>query len=1472
MLKKKWLSVLVGAMCSTSVLAGSQISIQYFRGGNDFDNWGIYTWNGTTHGKMAWDDASVMPATVKATRALFNFELAEDSDSMQFLIRDDSTGGKDAGDKLIKGATDGDHYCMFENSNRMVKASAANGVCDQRAHWLTPELLVWPYREAADEYLLVSSTQGNISVTDGLLANADFQVAMQKDPNGVPEAIKQKFAQSYDQDAMKLSIEPEQMQAMLKGQLFAVALTEGKVVDITAVRLPGILDDQYAYDGELGVQFNEGAPKLALWAPTAQSVKLHLFSGPDTEENNVVEMTEQNGVWSVQGDSSWVNQYYTYEVTVYHYLTDKVETYRVTDPYSVNLSQNSRRSQIVNLYDWDNPALVPEQFAELEKPVLHKPEDAVIYEMHVRDFSISDETVPETHRGTYRAFSDAESNGVKHLQSLAEAGLTHVHLLPMFDIASVNEDPSQREEPVGLSAEGTAKYDDTNKTILADYANTDGFNWGYDPLHFGAPEGSYATNANGLSRIYEVRQMVSSLSDMGLRTIMDVVYNHTAASGLSDKSVLDKVVPGYYHRRNIWGVIENSTCCENTASEHHMMEKLMVDTLVTWAKAYKMDGFRFDLMGHHMKRNMQHIRDALNALTIEKDGVDGKSIYLYGEGWDFGEVAGGRLGENATQFNMGGTGIGSYNDRLRDAVRGDCCGSLSQLKSQGFINGLSYDDNGAAAQGRTTYAEKEWLLKGMADDIRVSLAGNLKDYHYTDRNDQRITGFETKWSKNDETAVAYTNDPQENILYVSKHDNQTLWDISQYKHPTDLSMYDRVRAHNVGMSLFMLGQGVPFLQAGAEALRSKSLTRDSYNAGDWFNKLDWTFTSNNWAVGQPVEQYPEAGVMDFASSILETVPEASELDIKAGVNHFRELLRVRKSSPLFHLSDKEQVNRRVKFHNVGPNQQAGVIVMSITDGVCAGADLDANYDEIVVVINARHVDITFDMLGADVLELHPVMADDIDADAEVQKSTFEAGVLSVPKRTTAVFVQRQGETRRWGQCNDVPTTVDTMFLRGTFNEWGAAAMTFTEGQWRYIGYFPEAGLFKFDVSGNFAVNFGDNEPDGKADSFGENIAHEAGLLLFSFDYDSADKHYSAVVLNEQNDFDQDGLLDIFEAKYGLDPFTDNADEDPDQDGYTNLEEMNANTDPTDSNSVPSVCSVDSYHYHDFNCDGKSDLLWRDQATGMTYMYLMDGIHGYRAKYVANVAPVWQLAAIGDFDGDHKADIMWRNTETGANYMYLMNANLRKATYPLNTQSDMNWQVLGAGDMDNDGDSDIVWRNAETGEVSVYWMQHGKIDTVQVVDTRDAAEWTLAGIADMDGDGLDEMVWRSGISGEVIISPVIDGAAQPARVRYVDDQNWQIAQVTDLDGDHKADLVWRNQATGFNYLYFMDGATVVKAVGLNQVPNGWQPAVQGDFNGDGMSDLMWRHETTGLNYIYLMNGQHRLQHGVMNQVPAGWNVF
>ena len=530
-----------------------------------------------------------------------------------------------------------------------------------RAHWLGEDLIGWDSAAAqgAANVWLHYAEDGDLQLSaDGLVGGT--AVALTLDPAGLPDAVKAKFPHLSGYAAYRLDASAN-VAEILKARL-AVSATdaEGGVLDATSMQIPGVLDDLYTYDGDLGVVWQGAIPTLRVWAPTARMVRLHRFAGATGDALEVLDMSldAENGTWSIAGEPSWKDSYYLYEVTVYAPETQSVESNMVTDPYSFSLSANSARSQIVDL---DDAALRPAGWNGLQKPDLPNPEDIVLYELHVRDFSWNDPTVTEANRGTFRAFTEDGTLGMSHLRNMSISGLTHVHLLPAFDIATVTE---RREDQVELDFDALralAPDSEEQQAAVTAVEDQDGFNWGYDPWHYTVPEGSYSTDPDGGQRILEFREMVQSLNEVGLRVVMDVVYNHTNAAGQNAKSVLDRIVPGYYHRLSADGGVEQSSCCPNTASEHNMMEKLMVDSIITWARDYKVDGFRFDLMGHHMKRNMEKVRAALDELEEGPDGVDGEDVYVYGEGWNFGEVANGARGENAIQASMAGTGIGKQN-------------------------------------------------------------------------------------------------------------------------------------------------------------------------------------------------------------------------------------------------------------------------------------------------------------------------------------------------------------------------------------------------------------------------------------------------------------------------------------------------------------------------------------------------------------------------------------------------------------------------------------------------------------------------------------------------------------------------------------------------------------------------------------------------------------------------------------------
>ncbi|KAK1260252.1 hypothetical protein QJS04_geneDACA002195 [Acorus gramineus] len=582
---------------------------------------------------------------------------------------------------------------------------------------------------------------------------------------------------------------------------------------------------------------------------------------------------------------------------------------------------------------------------------------------------VSDHTVKPEFQGGYLAFTSKDSAGVRHLRELSATGLTHVHLLPSFHFASVDDDKRKWKFVDGDRLATLPPHSEDQQAEVMAIKDEDGYNWGYDPVIWGVPKGSYASDPNGPCRILEFRKMVQSdgaikfqaLNRIGLRVVLDVVYNHLYASGpLGDHSVLDKLVPGYYLRRNTDGFIENSACMNNTASEHFMVERLILDDLLLWAVDYKVDGFRFDLMGHIMRSTMVKAKCALQTLSKDKNGTDGTKIYIYGEGWDFGEVAKNARGVNAAQFNLCGTGIGSFNDRMRDAVLGGS--PFGPPLQQGFVTGLSLQVKGSEV----------------------------------------LT--------HDGSPVAYALSPSETVNYVSAHDNETLFDIVSLKTTMEISVDDRCRLNHLATSIVALSQGIPFFHCGDEMLRSKSLDRDSYNSGDWFNRLDFSYESNNWGVGLPPREKNERTWPLIIPRLADPSFKPQKIHILAAVENFKNLLKIRYSSPLFRLRTANAIQERVRFHNSGISLEPGVIVMSIEDGhdgIPGMAQLDPIYSYILVIFNACPTEVSFGLpsLRGRKLQLHPVQL--MSSDELVKNSLYESstGCITIPCRTTTVFVE-----------------------------------------------------------------------------------------------------------------------------------------------------------------------------------------------------------------------------------------------------------------------------------------------------------------------------------------------------------------------------------------------------------------------------------------------------------------------------------
>ncbi|MFP5415427.1 MAG: pullulanase-type alpha-1,6-glucosidase [Actinomycetes bacterium] len=876
-----------------------------------------------------------------------------------------------------------------------------------RGHWLSRRTIAWP-RSAVPAGVVAEELDWTLhcSPAGGIDPTRREPVTWTTLPliptrSGLPN--DQAARHPHLADSVCLTVPAsDDLVGLLCGQLVVTAhLPSGILIEASGLQTACLLDEVFAAaaDAELGATWADGAPTLRVWAPTAHSVHALVWVAARSLEDRPerVPMTRAaDGTWSITGTPAWRGARYLYAVTVFAPSYGRVVENRVTDPYGVGLTLNSTHSVCLDI---DDPKLQPAQWRDTASPPLADPVDQVIYELHVREFSRADKTVPAHLRGTFAAFAE-EGRGTRHLRRLAAAGLTSVQLLPIFDYSSVEEDPCRRvnHDFDALRAAGPAS--DAQQRAIAENPRP-AFNWGYDPWHYQVPEGSYVSEAS-LSpggRIREARLMVGALHALGLRVILDQVYNHTDGEGQGGTSVLGRLVPGYYHRRTDEGDIARSTCCPNVATEHLMAGKLMVDSVVHWARHYRVDGFRFDLMGHHSRDNMLAIRAALDALTLAEDGVDGRSITMHGEGWDFGEVAGNARFVQASQGQLGGTHIATFSDRLRDAVRGG--GPFDEdPRKQGFGTGLAGAPNGAAVNG-DAHAQHQQLLHD-TDLIQLGLAGNLREFIFTSaRTRQRIRGDEVPYK---DGVAGYADAPDEVINYVDAHDNETLFDALTLKLPVDEPMAHRVRANTLALALATLGQSPVLWQAGSDFLRSKSLDRNSYDSGDWFNYLDFSLTDNGFGAGLPPASDNRAAWVHMRPLLANPALKPRPADMRHAHELALDVLRLRSSSRLFRLGDPALVHRKVSFPVSGTwAQEPGVIVMALDDE--QGRRVDPRFSAIAVFFNANPWPVRqpAPALAGHPWTLHPVQAAGVDD--VVRHARFDDGVVFVPAWTAAVFVR-----------------------------------------------------------------------------------------------------------------------------------------------------------------------------------------------------------------------------------------------------------------------------------------------------------------------------------------------------------------------------------------------------------------------------------------------------------------------------------
>ena len=621
--------------------------------------------------------------------------------------------------------------------------------------------------------------------------------------------------------------------------------------------------DYEVYTGnDLGAVYSPKMTRFKVWAPEAESVKLNLYK--QGEGDNLIDQhimkKSANGtyVFEKQGDCNGI--YYTYTVV------NHGEEQEAVDPYTKAAGVNGQRGMVINLAK-TNP-----QGFELDG--YRNPEhitDAIIYEGSVRDFTM-DESSGVFHNGKFLGLTEANTTNhfgeATALDYISGLGVTHVQILPAFDFETVDE-----------------------KNQKAQY------NWGYDPDNYNVPEGSYAVSPyDGAVRIQEMKQMVLALHSRGIGVIMDVVFNHTYRR---DDSNLQKIVPGYYYRSDETGYTNGSGCGNEVASDRPMVQKLIVDSLIYWAKEYNIDGFRFDLMGVLDIDTMNVIAERLKEIRPD--------IYLYGEGWNGGPSS---LAEEKRAFKASAKkmpGIGMFNDDIRDTIKG----SVFYDDHLGFVNGGTHLEN------------------ALRYGITGAVAHPQVDYD----------AYGSKpWAK----------EPGQSINYVSCHDNYTLWDKLSVSCP-EASEEKKKAMNRLCAAIVFTSQGVPFIQAGEEFLRSKPLpekkgfAENSYNMPDTVNSIKW----------DNIHEYPDM------------------------IAYYKGLMALRKAHPVFRMQSEAEMTQNLCFLSDTPENVVAYLLK--------GKGADDTPENILVIFNGNDEEILYNLPEGK----WKILVDDKTAGADGKKNISE---------------------------------------------------------------------------------------------------------------------------------------------------------------------------------------------------------------------------------------------------------------------------------------------------------------------------------------------------------------------------------------------------------------------------------------------------------------------------------------------------
>ncbi|SME52385.1 Pullulanase precursor [Bacillus mobilis] len=777
----------------------TEVIIHYKEQSGNTKNWNLWTWGENANGKsyeFTGEDEFGKYAKIN---------LDGEYNRVGFIIRTNEWE-KDGGDRWIENIKDGRaEVWLLSGDDKVYNSKPSSDLSIQKA--------------TIDSF-------NEITVT----TNVPFHI---KERKIEIESIKIKNISPYDTSSgnvtNKVKIITEQKIDLKQSYKVKIENVADTNTEIGKVIRSEEFDHSFYYGGnDLGNVYTPQFTKFRVWAPTASEAKLVTYEKWNDKIGTEINMKQaEKGTWKAELKGNKKGLYYTYKVKIGDKWTEAV------DPYARAASVNGDKGAVVDLEETN-----PKKWKANKKPKFKNPEDAIIYELHVRDLSIQPESGIKQ-KGKYLGVTEKGTKGPEGVKTgldhIKDLGVTHVQLLPIFDYASVNEE--NLNEPQ--------------------------YNWGYDPKNFNVPEGSYSTNPyEPTVRITELKQMIQTLHDNNLRVVMDVVYNHMYNA---TKSNFHKLVPGYYYRYNEDGTFANGTGVGNdTASERKMMRKFMVDSVTYWAKEYNLDGFRFDLMGIHDYETMNEIRKAVNQID--------PSIILHGEGWDLNTPLAAELKANQKNAKKM-KGIAHFNDNIRDGLKG----SVFEGKENGFVNGK----------------------ENMEDRIKKGITAGI-DY--------------------DINSSTY-QDPEQVLTYVEAHDNHTLWDKLELTNPGD-SEEVRKQMHKLSSSILLTSQGIPFLHAGQEFMRTKYGDHNSYKSPDSINQMDW----------------------------LRRAAFNNEVDYMKG------LIELRKKYPAFRMTSAEHIKNHITFIDVPKN----VVAYTIDEKVSGNK---SEYFMVAHNANREDIDITLPSKG-----------------------------------------------------------------------------------------------------------------------------------------------------------------------------------------------------------------------------------------------------------------------------------------------------------------------------------------------------------------------------------------------------------------------------------------------------------------------------------------------------------------------------